>query len=219
MKRSLVILLIIILIGIIIYLSLNLRKLNQNIDRGFYNKTETIYSSKPLRLDDPLKVVLPPINVTLYPKELVPYKELVIIKDTIRLYNSENHLDINKYFLLQYPKASKLISLDLTSSKLELNLLDINGLVKKEEYPIDLSNNKYLYIDNCLTYEPIKPKFKFGFDAQYYFRPINNLHDLNLNLKLDTRNFTYRLGINTFFYPNMNKRIGIDPIISVQYNF
>lgn len=183
---------------------------------------DTIISDKPYKEPDPLPIQSKPDKVTLYPKDTTnyPYKEVVIIKDTIRLYNNElDKFDISSDFLLQYPEAPKLISFDLSKDYLELNLLDKSGSIIGKGYDLDLDNRDYLFVNNSLSSAIIrlnkqKTHNKLGLVINYQYRPLPNFHDLNLDLNLETKKFIYTLGINGYCYPN-NK--GVTPVLRIAY--
>ena len=95
---------------------------------------------------------------------------------------------IKPEFLQLYPKANKLLYLGLTKDTLTLDLLGVNGKIKKEVYPIDASSFKYQYRTNSLFAEEIKtrqslekPKKKpiFRYDGTFinYDRDLINQRD------------------------------------------
>lgn len=187
--------------------------------------TDSIKSDKPFELPEPLPITNKPNQYIEYPKDTssnnLPYKEIEIIKDTIRLYNNElDKFDIHSDFLLQYPEAPKLISFELSKDYLELSLLEKSGSIIGKGYTLDLQNRKYLYSENQLTSEILKSSDKLFskptlcFMVNYQYRPLPSFHDLNLDFNIETKKFIYTLGINGYIYPN-NK--GITPKVSITY--
>lgn len=222
MKKFIITSVIVILSSLSIVLLLKNHQLSSQLKEKEY-VTKVIKSPTPIEIPKPYGIEVPPSIITLYPLDVVnvPYKEVKTIKDTIRLYNSEDSLDINKQYLLQYPEASKLLYFDLTSKELQLSLLDINGNIHKDDYCLDLYNYNYRLSNNKLTSEKIGFFKKIRPELSYTIRPLINFHDLNLSLKLDTKNFTYRFGINSYYYPKLsgNDKFGITPLFNISYRF
>lgn len=220
-------------IGIaLIFCSLWLREcnVNRNLEdtinsiREEENKeTDTIISDKPFIEPDPLPIQSKPDKVIIYPKDTAnyPYKEIVFIKDTIRLYNNElDKFDIHSDFLLQYPEAPKLVSFELSKEYLELSLLEKSGSIIGKGYILDLDNRKYAFQGNKLT-SAILPQTSFirkpptlYLNAHYEYRPLPNFHDFNLDFNIETKRFIYTLGINGYIYPNNQ---GLTPRLGISY--
>lgn len=187
--------------------------------------TDSVKFKKPYKEPDPLPIISKPNKVISYPKDtLKPYKELKIVKDTIRLYNNElDKFDISSDFLLQYPEAPKLLSLELSINSLKLNLLDKSGSIIGRGYKLDLENREYLFSNNTLsssvtsksnsTYS-YKKSIGYFISASYQYRPLPNFHDLNLNFNIETKNIIYTLGLNAYHYKSDK---GITPIFGIGY--
>lgn len=190
--------------------------------------TDSIKSDKPYKEPEQLPIISKPSNVTIYPIDTNAnhYKELVIIKDTIRLYNNElDKFDISSDFLLQYPEAPKLLSLELSLNSLELNLLDKSGSITGRGYKLDLANREYLFSNNTLSSNVIQtcnpgttnskvPSYSFSFSAAYQYRPLPNFHDLNINFNVETKKINYTIGVNAYNYKTEK---GITPILGISY--
>lgn len=185
------------------------------------SKSDTVFKRDTLKIPKPYPIYLKPEKVIIYKTDTtrVPYKEVKIVRDTIVLLSPEtNPLKVNKQFLLQYPTSSKLVSFDLSHSKLQLDLLSIDGVISRNSYPLDFNRYNYRYSDNKMTVKK-KRVLKVEPDISYSFRPLNNLHDLTFQLKFKTSKFSYNLGINTFLYPKFQQNFGYDAQVGISYNF
>lgn len=198
----------------------DLKNQTQDVSDLTTMKPETIYQDKPITLFKKYKNGQNPKKVKLYKPDTVriPYKEVILVKDTLKLFNNENYLGINTKYILQYPTADKLLSFDLTKSNLNLQLLSIDGVTKQTEYNINLDKYNYRYVDKQLTFKT-KSVVKVVPEAEYTFRPMNNLHDLDLGLVFKTTRFNYKLGVNGFYYPKWDPNLNYDFMVGVKYNF
>lgn len=188
--------------------------------------TDSIKSKKPYVEPDPLPIISKPSEVITYPKDTVkPYKELVVLKDTIRLYNNElDKFDISSDFLLQYPEAPKLLSLELSLNSLKLHLLDKSGSIIGRGYKLDLANREYLFSNNTLSSTVLQsgnkvtnikvPTVSLSFSADYQYRPLPNFHDLNINFNVETKKINYTIGVNAYNYKTEK---GITPTLGIKY--
>lgn len=188
--------------------------------------TDSTKSKKPYVEPDPLPIISKPNEVITYPKDTVkPYKELVVLKDTIRLYNNElDKFDISSDFLLQYPEAPKLLSLELSLNSLKLHLLDKSGSITGRGYKLDLANREYLFSNNTLSSTVLQsgnqgtntkvPTVSFSFSADYQYRPLPNFHDLNINFNVETKKINYTIGVNAYNYKTEK---GITPTLGIKY--
>lgn len=174
----------------------------------------------------PLPIISKPSEVITYPKDTVkPYKELVVLKDTIRLYNNElDKFDISSDFLLQYPEAPKLLSLELSLNSLKLHLLGKSGSIIGRGYKLDLANREYLFSNNTMSSSLInnshnnlvgtKNNIGYSLTADYQYRPLLNFHDLNINFNIETKKINYTIGVNAYNYKTEK---GITPTLGIKY--
>lgn len=201
-------------------------KVNKSLNEASKIKTDTIYKPLPYKPSKDLIIPNPPLEVIFYPRDTnYHYKELVLIKDTIRLYNNElDKFDINSDYLLQYPKQPKLLEFDLSKSEMKFTLLETSGSIIGRGYSIDTDKYKYRFNGTQLTSEPLidkrlHPYFSsIYFTTSYIYRPLPNFHDLNFNLNIETKKFIYTLGINGYHYPRVNSK-GITPQLQITYKF
>ena len=181
---------------------------------------DTVFIDRPIKVFEKYSNNKKPGKVKIFKPDTVRvlYPEVKLVKDTLILFNNENYLGINKNYLLQYPTSDKLLSFNLTKTKLDLQLLSIDGITKQTEFDINLDKYNYRYVDKELSFKT-KPVVKVSPELEYSFRPVNNLHDLDLGLIFKTTRFNYKLGINTFYYPVLKTNPGYDFKVSVKYNF
>lgn len=186
-------------------------------------RPDTVYKNQGIKIPEPYPVPSPPEKVIVYLSDTVKatYKEIKFVDNFIGLYTPgySDSILVNKWFLLLYPQNNKLISFDLTSSKLDIDLLTTQGLTVRNQYKLDLERYNYRMVNNSMT---AKKKFLFQVkpELEYTFRPFNNLHDLNLGLNFKTRRFIYELGVNANYYPGLNQnKIKYDMLVGIKYRF
>ena len=181
-------------------------------------KTDTLYVDKYLPQLPDYKFVTLPGKVYFYKqKEGPPIDSASINKDTIKIYlRDTTEIVVKTSFLTLYPKQPKLIQFDLTKTKLKLDLFNSDGIEYREEYNINLDRNNYRYVNNSLS---LKPKIvsRFEFNAEYYIRPIVNMHDMNLNISLKTGKISYIGGVNLYYYPKLDNSINLTPILGLRF--
>lgn len=97
----------------------------------------------------------------------------------------------------------------------------IDSTYKIEDYPIDLDNYAYNWVDGKLTVKEVgnKINLKLVPYIQGKYRVFNNFWDLSSGISLETKRFNYNLGVNLFYYPSLQKSLGKDLEISITYKF
>jgi len=193
-------------------------------------KTDSIKKSKYIEVAKPFNVYLKPdkviqylpdpTNKNRYDSLKLAYKQILLLSNTtgtsIITNTVHDTLRIANSFLLQYPEANKLISFELSKSRMVLQMLRIDGIPVANIYDLNLDNYQYRFSDNNMTTKRIG-QFHLYPSLNYSYRILNNLHDLDLDLNIKTTNFIYKAGANTFYYPGWDK-LGYDIKLSVQYN-
>ena len=185
-------------------------------------RVDTVY--KPFIPIKPYKQISPPRIITLY-----KYSDPIVIEriehhtDTVTVYIRDSvtreKFDFNKNFLIQYPYSPKIIQMLLDDNNLSFNLLFPNGESTQYKYYIKPDQYKYHFNGISLTNERKSFFKKISPFVSYRIRPINNLHDLDLGIKYNTSKFNYEMGINGYYYPNLNRNPGWDIFFKVEYNF
>ena len=123
--------------------------------------TDTIYSKVPYEVPIPYEVKVPPIYITYYENDTAwANRQISYFKDSLQLVISslEGKITIKDSYLKQYPYCHKLVNADLSYDKLSLTLLNIDGKIFTDSYPLDLLHNRYRYQDNYLSAETLKNK-------------------------------------------------------------
>lgn len=182
------------------------------------SKTDTLYIDRYLKGLPEYKFITLPGKVYFFKSKEGSKVDSVILRDsTIYLLHVDTLVtEVKTSFLTLYPQHPKLIQFDLTNKRLRLDLFNRDGIEYREEYTMNLERNNYRYVNNHLT---IKPKLvsRFDINAEYYIRPMVNMHDLNLNLSLKTGQITYIGGLSLYYYPNINNSINLTPILGIRY--
>lgn len=211
---------IVLIVSVAVILLVNLLKdiYIGRIQNDLNNKTDTIYVDKYLPGKTEYKYITVPKEVIIYKdREVIKWDTLKTKGDTITIYKKDSILiEVKTNFLLLYPENPKLIGFDLNNKEVSLDLLSKQGKEYTEKYNINTLNNSYRYINNKMT---VKPKLISGFNisGEYYFRPLINYHDLNINLNLKTGKFTYIGGLNTYYYPSIENKLNYTPVVGIRY--
>lgn len=182
-------------------------------------KTDTvIYKDREIKIPEPYPVYLPPKIVEVYKTDTIRFDSIHIQKEYITVYLPGDSINVNNSFLALYPNNPKLISFDLSKKKFNLDLLDINGMVHRDKYDIDLERYSYRYVDNKMSLKN-KSRFKLYPEVGYTFRPKNNLHDFKGILNFNTGDLIYEVGFQGSYYPNLKSDIFLDGVIGIKYKF
>ena len=116
-------------------------------------------------------------------------------------------------------KKDSIVQILLSKHDLSMSFFntDLNALLKKD-FKLDLNNFEYNWVNGQLTQN--KVRFKPELHPYIYtkFRPLHTLTDIGLGLSLKTHNLQYKLGFNGYYYPSLNKPLGIDLEFSITYN-
>lgn len=184
------------------------------------SKTDTIYISEIFTIPEPYEIVLNPAVIEIYKTDTTSkYNEFSLREKDLVLF-TPNHVDsvsLSKIYLNTLPFNPKLLHIDLTQNQLSLGLMDIEGNTRRDIYPLDLSNYRYQWSNNQLTQKTIR-RIKFEPTIGYQYRPLNNLHDMDLYLNLKTKGFNYKFGLNGFYYPKLHTNPSWDFVIGITYN-
>lgn len=160
--------------------------------------TDTVYISKPYKPVKGYSTKVLPKYVFLYGKNWKESKE--VNTDSIQ-------------------KGDSLVQALLNKDKLNLSFFrpSMNGFFTKE-YKIDLDKYQYNWVNGDLTQKEAGFKLKVEPYAYLKYRYFNKLADLGIGISFKTRRISYKVGINEFYYPNLQKNPGTDLEISITYN-
>lgn len=219
------------LLGLTIYLcfrNYNLRhevsKLqNTTSIRSFSNKPDTVYLNqtlKPIKSYQDIKV---PGIITYYlgGSGSPPYKLDSTSDD--RLQNgcsgnivttlSSSDLEVTNDSLVQFllDRSSLVISSVIKT--------DSNTIGKSKEFELDLDSYQYNWINNQLTVKriPFRKRIKPYVYASY--RYFHKAFDCGMGISFKTKSLIYKVGVNSFWYPNYKKDPGLDLEFKLEYNF
>lgn len=218
--KKFVITIVILIMGITILWLLNLnRDLNKQLDESTH-KTDTVWIDKPFIPKKDYSHYLPPKTVYFYFRDTIEVEKIEYRDNVITVIQKDSTtLEYSDQFLTHYPNNPKLLQLLVEKDNLTLTTFKPNGESVTEEYSINLDRYIYNYQPNNLTYKKTSLLKRFTISPQYTFRPMSNMHDLDLGLKYNTSKFNYEIGLNVNYYPTFKNSIGFDPYVRVYYNF
>ena len=172
MKKSVIITLLIIIIGLIIYNTF-IRKypiLDPIINYEYI--TDTLYIPKPYSVPEPYPVPTPPRIIIRYEVDSITlnYYKLKISKQNILIAGLLDTIAIHENYLKQYPSNPKFIDMFLIRDTLSLGLLQILGHVENKSWPIDLNrfDYKWDYINNLTRRDTKLPPLKEKSYVKYF---------------------------------------------------
>ena len=87
-----------------------------------------------------------------------------------------------------------------------------------EKFNLDLDKYQYNWVNGKLTQEKLGFKLKVQPYVYVKYRYFNNLADMGLGISFKTRNIQYKLGLNGFYYPCLQNKLGTDLEFSITYN-
>lgn len=207
------------LLGLTIYLCFRniqlhqqVYQLQQKIRRTSFSKSksDTVYSTKPLLPIQAYPVIQVPNIVTYYDqvKEVrPPSNNQELIK---RSSDQATHKDSLVQFLLDQHHLQ-------VSSVYKTDSLALGSISK--DFELNLDFYKYNWVNNQLTYKPIPIFQRIKPYAYISYRYFHNVMDGGIGLSFKTKTLIYKVGINTFYYPQYKKDLGLDLELKLEYNF
>ena len=87
-----------------------------------------------------------------------------------------------------------------------------------EKFELNLDNFSYNWVNGRLTQEKVGFKLKLEPYAYVKYRYFNRMTDIGTGISFKTRNIQYKLGLNGFYYPNLQNKLGTDLEFSITYN-
>lgn len=189
-------------------------------DRNLPEKadTDTVYVNRFFDSEPDFKFTQIPERVFVFFSDITEVEKVELVRDTVFVYQKDsNPISYSTQFLTQYTQSPKLIQMNL-SDKLKLTLMNPNGKVYQEVYPIDLNRFEYLYSDR-LSYQRKSFWKRWTPFVQFQVRPFHSWVDLDFGLSYKTSNFNYEFGINGFYYHHLNNPVGADLFLRIRYEF
>ena len=158
-----------------------------------YNyKTDTEYVDKPFYIDKPYPVKTPPREVVINTPAPPPERfEVEVVPDSLILLINDLRVQLNNAFLYQYPNNPKLVQLDLSQDTMSLSILQVDGTVHTNDYPLFLQQFKYRWAEGSMTHTPVKlkqskPKLDYrglyaygGYDVLRKLPQVGMIYELN----------------------------------------
>lgn len=173
--------------------NIQLKKQLESYTPKVVSKIDTVYLDKPFKVEAPYKEVSSPTKVSVYQGGLEKDTSSQS-KDSVIQFK----LDKNKLDLTLYSKSDYTVHTDM--------------------YTLDLDKYKYIYNNGYLT-----QKRKLGIRLSPYIitkvRPLNQFYDLSGGLSIIHGNFSYSIGFDLGYYPNLSDKLQKDVEVSVTYNF
>ena len=180
--------------------------------------TDTVYVSRFFEREPDFKFTQIPERVFVFFSDTTEVEKVVLKTDTLIVYQKDSSsIQYSTLFLTQYPESSKLIQMNL-SDKLKITMLNPQGRIYQEVYPIDLNCFDYSYSSH-LSYQRKSFWKRWTPFVQLQVRPFHSWVDLDLGLNYKTSNLQYEFGINGFYYHHLNNPLGADLFLRLRYEF
>lgn len=195
-----------------IQLHQQVNKLQQKIRRTSFSKSksDTVYSTKPFLPIQAYPIIQVPNMVTYYDqvKGVRPSSNnQELIK---RSSDQATHKDSLVQFLLDHHHLQ-------VSSVYKTDSLALGSISK--DFELNLDFYKYNWVNNQLTYKPIPILQRIKPYAYISYRYFHNGIDGGIGLSFKTKTLIYKVGINTSYYPQYKKDLGLDLELKLEYNF
>lgn len=216
------------LLGLTIYLCFRNIQLHQQVNKlretrrtSFSkSKSDTVYSTKPYSPIQAYPVIQVPNIVNYYPgyKLVDPSKSLGLTPITSTT-KSAGNLDQasmvnNNNSLVQFLLDKRHLQV---SSVYKTDSLTLGSISK--DFELNLDFYKYNWVNGQLTCKPISFFQRFKPYAYVSYRYFHNTLDGGIGLSFKTKTLIYKVGINTFYYPQYKKDLGLDLELKLEYNF
>lgn len=175
------------------------------------SKSDTVYSTKPFLPIKAYPIIQVPNTVTYYDqvKEVRPSsnnQELTYKKSSDQVIRKDSLVQ----FLLDHHRLR-------VSSVYKTDSLALGSISK--DFELNLDFYKYNWVNNQLTYKPLPFYQRIKPYAYISYRYFHNVMDGGIGLSFKTKTLNYKLGINTFYYPQYKKDLGLDLELKLEYNF
>lgn len=206
------------LLGLTIYLCFRNIQLRQQVNklqetrRTFLSKSksDTVYSTKPFLPIKDYPIIQVPSMVTYYGQ----VKEVRPPSNNQELINRSSDKVIHNDSLVQFLLDNSHLKV---SSVYKTDSLTLGSISK--DFELNLDFYKYNWVNNQLTYKPIPIYQRIKPYAYISYRYFHNVMDGGIGLSFKTKTLIYKVGINTFYYPQYKKDLGLDLELKLEYNF
>ena len=206
------------LLGLTIYLCFRNIQLNQQVNKlqetrrtSFSKpKSDTVYSTKPYSPIQAYPVIQVPNMVTYYDQ----VKEVRPSSNNHELIKRSSDQVIHNDSLVQFLLDNRHLQV---SSVYKTDSLTLGSISK--DFELNLDFYKYNWVNGQLTCKPISFFQRFKPYAYVSYRYFHNVMDGGIGLSFKTKTLIYKVGINTFYYPQYKKDLGLDLELKLEYNF
>lgn len=206
------------LLGLTIYLCFRNTQLRQQVNKlqetrrtSFSkSKSDTVYSTKPFLPLKDYPIIQVPNMVTYYDQ----VKEVRPASNNQEFIKRSSDQVIHKDSLVQFLLDNSHLKV---SSVYKIDSLTLRSTSK--DFELNLDFYKYNWVNNQLTYKPIPILQRIKPYAYISYRYFHNVMDGGIGLSFKTKTLIYKVGINTFYYPQYKKDLGLDLELKLEYNF
>lgn len=136
---------------------------------------------------------------------------------------SSNNQELIKRSSDQVIHKDSLVQFLLDNSHLKVSsVYKIDSLTlgsTSKDFELNLDFYKYNWVNNQLTYKPIPIYQRIKPYAYISYKYFHNVIDGGIGLSFKTKTLIYKVGINTFYYPQYKKDLGLDLELKLEYNF
>ena len=206
------------LLGLTIYLCFRNIQLRQQVNKlqetrrtSFSkSKSDTVYSTKPFLPIKDYPIIQVPSMVTYYGQ----VKEVRPPSNNQELIKRSSDQVIHNDSLVQFLLDNSHLKV---SSVYKTDSLTLGSISK--DFELNLDFYKYNWVNNQLTYKPIPILQRIKPYAYISYRYFHNVMDGGIGLSFKTKTLIYKVGINTFYYPQYKKDLGLDLELKLEYNF
>ena len=206
------------LLGLTIYLCFRNIQLRQQVNklqetrRTFLSKSKSdmVYSTKPFLPIKDYPIIQVPSMVTYYGQ----VKEVRPPSNNQELIKRSSDQVIHNDSLVQFLLDNSHLKV---SSVYKTDSLTLGSISK--DFELNLDFYKYNWVNNQLTYKPLPIYQRIKPYAYISYRYFHNVMDGGIGLSFKTKTLIYKVGINTFYYPQYKKDLGLDLELKLEYNF
>ena len=206
------------LLGLTIYLCFRNIQLHQQVNKlqetrrtSFSKpKSDTVYSTKPYSPIQAYPVIQVPNMVTYYDQ----VKEVRPSSNNQELIKRSSDQVIHNDSLVQFLLDKRHLQV---SSVYKTDSLTLGSISK--DFELNLDFYKYNWVNGQLTCKPISFFQRFKPYAYVSYKYFHNTLDGGIGLSFKTKTLIYKVGINTFYYPQYKKDLGLDLELKLEYNF
>lgn len=174
------------------------------------SKSDTVYSTKPFLPFKAYPIIQVPNMVTYYDQ----VKEVRPSSNNQELIKRSSDQVIHNDSLVQFLLDNSHLKV---SSVYKTDSLTLGSISK--DFELNLDFYKYNWVNNQLTYKPIPIYQRIKPYAYISYRYFYNVIDGGIGLSFKTKTLIYKVGINTFYYPQYKKDLGLDLELKLEYNF